>query len=35
LKAIDLGERASKVKNFSEAGGVYRDARSLAKQVRP
>ena len=35
LKTIDLGERASKVKNFSEAGGVYRDARSLAKQVRP
>ena len=35
LKAIDIGERATKAKNFSDAGAVYRDARSLAKQVRP
>jgi|TARA_B110000211_G_scaffold233051_1_gene298223 hypothetical protein len=35
LKAIDIGERATKTKNFADAGSVYRDARSLAKQVRP
>jgi hypothetical protein len=35
LKAIDIGERATKAKNFTDAGAVYRDARSLAKQVRP
>jgi hypothetical protein len=35
LKAIDIGERATKAKNFADAGSVSRDARSLAKQVRP
>ena len=35
LRAIDIGERASKVKGVGQAKGVYQDARSLAKQIRP
>ena len=35
LKAIDIGERATQARNFADAGYVYRDARSLAYQVRP
>ena len=35
LKAIDIGERASKIKGVGDAGAVYRDARSLYKQARP
>ena len=35
LRAIDIGERASKVKSVGQAKGVYGDARSLAKQIRP
>ena len=35
LRAIDIGERASKVKSVGQAKGVYQDARSLAKQIRP
>jgi hypothetical protein len=35
LKAIDIGERASKIKNVGQAKGVYQDARSLARQIRP
>ena len=35
LRAIDIGERASRVKNVGQAKGVYQDARSLAKQIRP
>ena len=35
LKAIDVGERASKVKSVGDAGRVYKDARSLARQIRP
>ena len=30
LKAIDIGEWATKAKNFADVGSVYRDARSLA-----
>ena len=35
LRAIDIGERASKVKSVGQAKGVYQDARSLSKQIRP
>jgi hypothetical protein len=35
LKAIDIGERASKIKGVGDARSVYGDARSLVKQARP
>ena len=35
LKAIDIGERASKIKGVRDAKSVYGDARSLYKQARP
>ena len=35
LKAIDIGERASKIRSVGDAKGVYGDARKLYKQVRP
>jgi len=35
LKAIDIGERASKVRGVGDAKSVYSDARSLYKQARP
>ena len=34
LRAIELGERASKVKGVKDARGVYQDASALYKQVR-
>ena len=34
LKAIDIGERASKIKNVGQAKAVYGDATSLYKQAR-
>ena len=34
LKAIDIGERASKIKNVGHAKAVYGDASSLYKQTR-
>ena len=35
LKAIDIGERASRIKGVGDAKSVYGDARSLYKQARP
>ena len=35
LRAIDIGERASKIKSVGDAKGVYGDARKLYKQARP
>ena len=34
LRAIDIGERASKIKGVGDAKGVYGDAKDLYKQVR-
>jgi len=34
LKAIDLGERATKIRSVGDAKGVYGDARSLYKDAR-
>ena len=34
LRAIDIGERASKVKGVGDAKGVYSDARSLYRDAR-
>eukprot|EP01046_Picozoa_sp_COSAG06_P058184 COSAG06_NODE_11598_length_1486_cov_25.493151_2_plen_79_part_00 len=35
LKVIDIGERASKVRDVGSARSVYGDAKSLYKQARP
>ena len=35
LKAIDIGERAAKIKGVGDAKSVYGDAKSLYKQLRP
>ena len=34
LKAIDIGERATKIKGVGDAKGVYSDASKLYKNVR-
>lgn len=34
LRAIDIGERATKVKGVGDARGVYNDARSLYREGR-
>ena len=34
LKEIDLGQRASNVRSFDQAKGIYNEGRSLYKQVR-
>ena len=35
LKAIDIGERASKIRGVGDAKSVYGDAKGLYKQLRP
>ena len=35
LKAIDIGERATQVRDVASAKSVYDDARSLRKNLRP
>ena len=35
LKAIDFGERASKVKNVHEAKNIFNEGRNIYKQERP
>ena len=35
LKAIDIGERATKIKGVGDARSVYNDARSLRNSLKP